>query len=272
MQDNLGVNVNVTNVVGVNGLPFFDEIANAEPDGTTIGFAPTNLMVSHLLEPDLHQTSPEDFSYVTVMEADPDIILAAPDAPFDTAEGLLDYEGTVRGALYSTLVMGQVSLAVLAQDDQYNFDIQPVTYSQVPEALAAVAGNDVDIMGIAASGTTKQAVEDGNAVPLFVWGDERTDAFPDIPTSNELGIPEEFEATRLHRPIVTTPETPPQTVDLLGDAVNSCLASPEIQEWGEEADFILTHISGDEYLESLHTLADLYKDNSEAVSEQVTIL
>lgn len=151
---------------------------------------------------------------VLAVDTYPDIVLTSPNSKIKTVEQLLQSSALtrVRIADYSGLVLGLASTAVVAKQ-RHLLTLQPVTFSVYPEAHVAVLRGDVDLITRTGSGTTLRFFESGEYISLLVWGLERFAALPNVPTSAELGLPEQLNGTRQQRVCIASPKTPKAVIE-----------------------------------------------------------
>jgi len=100
-----------------------------------------------------------------------------------------------------------------------------VPYPGFSPALNDVSSGEVDVMFVSVS-TAKPQIDAGRLVPLAVASAERSAAFPDVPTVQELGYPD-FEAVSWYSFIVRK-GTPQEIVDKIHQTAKVSL--DEIQE------------------------------------------
>ena len=76
-----------------------------------------------------------------------------------------------------------------------------------------------------------QYLKAGQLKPLVIFAARRHPAFPDVPTSKELGL--EITLPQF-RGIVTRKGTPPERVQALGDAFKKAMDTPQWKKFAEE--------------------------------------
>ncbi len=263
LGEKLGVKVLPMNVTGPKHVDMFDAIYKAKPDGYRIAFFNSVRLLGHTLVPDLLHFDVNELPILLVIKTLPDVVFASPKSKFKTADDLLNAKEPIRVSNYASLVLGLAALVIVGKER--NLDIRPVAFGNWMEANLATIRGDVDIMNATGSGTTLKKVESGEYVPLFVWGAERYDALPNVPSSRELGLPQELEATMQYRAFVTTPGTPTERIAKLTEGLTATLTDPKIVQWGKEVKQPLTVMSAEDFVEAHMNLLNLYKQNWDAL-------
>ena len=87
LQQELGVPINVVNRTGGSGVVGHSAIANARPDGYTIGIMTIEIDMMHWMG--LTQMTYEDFDILAMMNSDPAGLMVSADSPYQDAPALL---------------------------------------------------------------------------------------------------------------------------------------------------------------------------------------
>jgi len=217
----------VVNRVGGGGVTGQTELANAKPDGYTIGIVMTELsMYKHLGLTDLTY---RDFAPIALYNSDPPGLMVRSDSPYKTAKELLDaiaanpHKFKAAGANQG----GQLHLAMVGM--LLSAKLDPLSVLWVPtqggaNGLAELTSNGVDFVTNNLS-DAKALIEAGKVRPLATMGTERNKYYPDVPTLKE--------ATGLDwtianwRGVAVPKGVPADIVDKLSKAVVSICESDE---------------------------------------------
>ena len=185
-QAEYGVPAAVVNKPGGGGGPFPGavEVANAAPDGHTIG---SFIIAIPVVGPyiGIPELSPDPFEALGAFLTYPFVIVAGGDAPYDDIDGLaahaMDNE-VVLGHFGAPLIPTKVTFA-LAQEKGFSFS-SDAAFDMLD--CNSLASGDVDVMN-----TTLQLVLPclENVKVLASVGEERIGLTPDVPTVAEL-VPE----------------------------------------------------------------------------------
>lgn len=246
LQDHLDQSVNVVNRTGGGGVVGHLALAQANPDGHTIGAITVEItMLPHIGQTDLTH---EDYTALGLMINNPAAVSVRADAPWDTLEELLDHirenpgelqaSGTSRGGIWDLARIGMLDEAGLAED------AMPWVPSQgaAPAFQELLAGGvDVVTAALAEAAPLRDA---GEVKVLAVMADERIERFPDIPTLAEQGIDWSIGGWAG----VAAPAGLPEDVrSVLAEAVEAGMADPEFVEPLTQAGMTLQPMNADEF-------------------------
>src|SRR3954469_3454894 len=197
----LGQAVVVVNKGGAGGTIGDIEVANARPDGYTIGLTPNNPLTA---QPHI-QKLPYDmnsFRYVCLTYDVPYVLIASPKAPFKTfAEFMAFAKQKPDNLIYASPGPGtQPHLGILAVLNAIRAAGIHVPFTGAgPMSQALLAGT---VMAMAESPAVAKA---SNLKVLAALSKTRIAALPDVPTMAELGYPAEaFTVGGIVEPAPTT--------------------------------------------------------------------
>jgi len=125
MEQELGVPVTVVNRTGGSGVVGHSAIANAEPDGYTLGIVTVEIGMMHWAG--LTDLTYEDYTPLALYNEDPAGVQVRADAPWDTIEELLDHvrdnpagtltgSGTGQGGIWHLALAGMLQNAGMESD------------------------------------------------------------------------------------------------------------------------------------------------------------
>lgn len=237
LKKELGVPVNVVNRTGGSGVVGHSAIANAAPDGYTIGTVTVEIGMMHWVG--LTDLKGTDYTPIALYNADPAGLQVRADSEYQTAQDLLDAIKAIPGKLKGSGT-GQGGIWHLALAGMLNdAGIDPGAAPWVPSKGAAsglldmVAGG-VDI--VTSSVVEAAALMDAGKVrSLAIMGDKRLAAFPDVPTLKEAtGLDWKVAAWR---GIAGPKGMPKEAVDKLVLAMEKVWNSSEFQEFMEGRGF-----------------------------------
>jgi tripartite-type tricarboxylate transporter receptor subunit TctC len=246
LSDDLGASFPVINREGANGALAAAEVAKAAPDGSTIAiqnaslFAITPLAVS----PD-EVTKIDDFDIVGGVSRDDYVLVTNPASGYRTLNDMKNANRVVR---YGTTGVGtgaQLSAALLFKTS--NVNAQAVPFDGGAPALAAVLGNQVDVASLQV-GEAIENIQSGKLIPLAVFGPERIEYLPDVPTAKEQGLDVEVAQYRF----MTVPKDTPQEIqDKIAEGMKATFATEEYKEFNKQNSLTPMEMSGDEVLAQL---------------------
>jgi tripartite-type tricarboxylate transporter receptor subunit TctC len=214
----LGQTIVVVNKGGAGGTIGNIEVANARPDGYTIGLTPNNPVTA---QPHI-QKLPYDlasFRYVCLTYDVPYVLIASPKAPFASfAEFMSFTKAKNDNLIYASPGPGtQPHLGILALLGAIKAEGVHVPFTGAgPMSQALLAGT---VMAMTESPAVAKA---SNLKVLAALSKTRIAALPDVPTMAELGFPvEAFSAGG----IVVPGKTPDYLVARLAKACAEAVAS-----------------------------------------------
>ena len=262
LEENLGQRVIVQNVTGGGGVVGHTEIADADPDGYTIGIIHTFTAVDQFTLEGIPYTE-KDFLPVAMIAADPHVLVAKQDLGIDNFNDFIDHVKSNPGAV--TIGMGgpwnghdffRINLEN-ATDTQF----ERVVFQGGAPALTAVAGGNIDSATPFVAEAMAQ-VDVGSVVPLAVTSDERSNLLPDVPTVKEMG----YDVTQyMWRGFAVPAETPMEIVEYLEDAFTKTFENPEYQEEAEQAGISLSFKGHEEFQEYYSEEFEKYKSMIEEI-------
>lgn len=185
MEQETGWTVIVENRPGAGGVIGQLEVANAEPDGYTVGLSSTSLFSIEPFMPNATgELQPDSVDFIATLSVIPYAIVAASDAPFDNLAELAEYAKTNGPAKFSaTSQQLTLSLEQMAAEIGLNFVAAQTSGSG--ESLQLVAGRHADFT--ISGGVHVAYVQDGRMKVLAHMLDERADYAPDAMTVAEQG-------------------------------------------------------------------------------------
>ncbi|WP_339775036.1 tripartite tricarboxylate transporter substrate binding protein [uncultured Thalassospira sp.] len=181
-----GATVVVKNMPGASGQIGVTEVANAKPDGYTIGTYNLPGMMARTLDRKAGYSA-DSFTYLANVVDDPNVIVTAKDSPITTVDKLVEAARKEPGAI--TVGMSSLGgddhffLIRLQNESQAEYTIVPFKGSA--PARTAVMGGHVS-MGIFNLSEVLGFRDDLNIVG--VARPERSDLAPNVPTFTEQGF------------------------------------------------------------------------------------
>src|SRR6478609_7392447 len=246
LSEELGGSFPVINRSGANGALAAAEVAKAEPDGSTISVQNASLFaITPLAVPEDQVTSIDDFDVVQGVSRDDYVLVASKGSGFDSIESFQDADGKIT---YGTTGVG--TGAQLACALTFNVNKTPA------EAIPFDGGAPVDTACLQV-GEAIENIESGKIVPITVYGPERVEFLPDVPTAQEQGLDVEVAQYRF----MTVPKGTPQDIqDSIAEAMQATFETSEYQDFNEQNNLTPMEISGDEVVAQLEEDKQRYAD------------
>lgn len=223
----LGVPVVVENRAGAGGAIGARFVAESRPDGTTLLNASAgNLTIAPHLS-NVGYDPLRAFAAVAWAGESYSLIAVNPALPVRSVQELIDYGRRHPGRLnYASAGIGSgghLRGALLA--DEGGFDAVHVPYPGSAPAVNSVISGDCHVM---LDPVTAPHVVSGRLRGLATLGEDRWDAFPDLPTVGELGIGRAWPSGGWFG-MFAPAGTPAEIVARLNRAFNDALAEPEVE-------------------------------------------
>lgn len=223
LEKSMGVPMPVSNVGGASGNAGLSKLLSAPADGYTAGTL-IALTVSSWAA-GLGTSKASDFAIAAIVQDSPSMLFVPADSVYKTFKDFLAYAKKNPGALkiatsgYGT--QDDITLKYLASK---GYKTTNVPFEKPAERYASPLGKHTDAI-YEEPGDVGAFIKSGKMRPLVVFDDTRHPAFPDVPTSKELG----FEISDLpnFRTIAVSAKTSPEVLKTLSVAVNAALATPE---------------------------------------------
>jgi len=238
MSADLGQPVTVENATGAGGRVGMKLIADAEPDGYTVGLAALGATaIAAAIDPNLAYDPIEDFSFISSLATYGSFLLAHPDMPFDDLPGMIAYAKANPGKLsYGSAGVGSSShfLGVMLTEAA-DVDIVHIPYGGGGGGVQDILGGHIPLHILSIAGS-EAYVRDKQLKALAIFGDTRYAPFADVaPTADTL--------PSLVPPLTWFGMVAPDGVaedriNRLNEAAMKALNSPELQaeiaNWGLE--------------------------------------
>lgn len=240
-EDTCNTNFVVSNQPGSTGAVGFQAIADAEPDGYTVGLATVEIsMINHL---GIATVSPEDVRGVLQYNFDPAAFSVASDSPYENIDDVLSAaeDENIQVGTSGTGSIWHIAFAGMAQ--AAGVEMTNVPFDGAAPAIAAVLGGQVGATSASGAEVASQ-VESGELRPLAVMGDEQLDILPDTPTLQEENIDWNSGAWR---GLVVPNDTPDDVVGTLNQCFDEAANSEEFQQFMDENGFGVEFRSAEEF-------------------------
>ncbi|SBV96989.1 conserved exported hypothetical protein [uncultured delta proteobacterium] len=244
----LGQSVAVINRPGAGGEIGFTALAEAKPDGYTIGFINTpNVLSIPMQRPTRY--SLESFIPVAQLMDDPDAFLVMKDSPLSTLKDLAEYaKANPNKVTYGTSGIGSddhIAAEMFAM--AAGVQMKHVPFDGASSNRTALLGNHI-MLGVFNISEAAEYVAGGQLKILGQMASERQELFPDTPTFKEQGFNVLMASTR---GIAMPAGTPDDIVKKFAEACEKAIKDPEFQKKCAAANLPLRFLNPTDYLASL---------------------
>ena len=164
----------------------WSKIADAEPDGYTLGHTPTATLISGIANGKNYTMEGLDIVCSTMI--DPGIICVASGSQYNTLQELIEAAKANPGSVSIgvTSVTASEGLAVKQLETAAGCQFNIVPFEGTSAVMTAVSGNHCDALCLNV-GDVKTFVDDGSLKVLATGDTTRSEYYPDVPTYQECG-------------------------------------------------------------------------------------
>ena len=255
LSDEFDTSFPVVNLEGANGALAAGKVAEAEPDGSTIAIQNASLFaITPLAVSEDEVTSLDDFDVVQGVSRDDYVMVTNADGKYPDLDAVKSATSTVTYGTSGVGTGSQLSCALLL--GSADVEGEAVPFDGGAPALTAVLGGQVDAACLQI-GEAIENIDNGKLVPLTVFGTERVEYLPDVPTAQEQGLDVEVAQYRF----MTVPTgTPDDVADTLVEGMQATFETEEYQAFNEQNSLTPMEIPGDEVVAQLEKDKERYAD------------
>jgi len=230
MSSLLGQSMVIENRAGAGGLLGINAVAKSDPNGYTIGIAPSSSLAMNVnLRDDMPFNPLKDLALLTQVVSVPEVLVVAEKLPVTTLAELIALAKAQPGKLvFASTGLG--SMPHMAMELlKLTADIQLVhaPYSGAAPAVNDLLGNHVQML-IADVPVLLGSIQSGKLRALAVGSRTRIPLLPSVATTAELGMPQ-VEADNWYG-LVAPAATPPPVLAKLYAAATEALHSAEVKD------------------------------------------
>ena len=226
MRAPLGQPVVVETVGGAGGSIGVGRVARATPDGYTIDIGQWDTHVGNIIYP-LTYDLEKDFQPIGLMTMNPQLLIARKAFPADDMRTLIAWMKANPGRATLVEQTAAAKIAGIQFQQATGTTLQFVPFRGAGPAMQAMLGNQVDLMILQAAAAMPQA-KAGTVKILVNLSPRRSQVIPDVPTSDEVGVPGWYAAGWFG--LFAPRGTPREAVSKLSAAMSDALADPAVQK------------------------------------------
>ena len=262
-KKHIGVNVNVVNKTGGQGVVGMGAVKMARPDGYTVGLITFGLSTYKLMG--LSNLTYRDFELLQLLNQSSAALSVAADSKWKNLKQVMDYAkehpGEVSVGHTGAGVAWHLSAASLGA--LYGVDFNFIPFDGGAPTRSALLGHHVDL---AATGIDemKQLYEARQVRMLAVNALTRHPAFPDVPTLAEAGY--KIDAPVLDwRGLALPKGVPVDRVKFLQDGFKKMFEDPEFKAFCKEVGLLLVYEDSQGFEDFLANMENILKPTLDSV-------
>lgn len=241
-----GSRVIVSNRPGAGGHVGTEAVANAAPDGFTLGACATPTILSQPIERPV-RWRPAELTYLAQIVEDPCGLFVRADSPLQDLPGLLAAARKHPGDVsYGTAgIGGDDHIAALLLEEKAGIRLNHIPFNGTSQILTPLLGGQLEVGAFNLS-EALPLLRDRAIRGLALAAPERNPAAPEIPTYRESGTDLSFSAGR---GVFGPPKLPEPIRAALEGAFTAIFADPAWAEAAARAGLILHPLVGNAYRE-----------------------
>jgi tripartite-type tricarboxylate transporter receptor subunit TctC len=225
MRPLLGQPVIIENVGGAGGSIAVGRVARAAPDGYTIDIGQWDTHVGSVIYPITYDLQ-KDFEPIGLISINPQLMVGKKALPADDLKGLVAWMKANPGEakFVNQNAAAQVTGILLQQSTGTR--VQFIPYRGAGPAMQDLLAGHLDLLVVQAAAALPQ-VRAGAIKAIANLSPRRSQAVPDIPTSDEGGVPGLYMSGRFG--FFAPKGTPKDVIARLNDAMVQTLAEPAVR-------------------------------------------
>jgi tripartite-type tricarboxylate transporter receptor subunit TctC len=230
MQQKLGKPVVIENKPGAGGIIGNEAVANAAPDGYTLGIMTAGQVIAAVTKKTMRYDTLTAFAPVAQVATASLMIVARPDFPANNVKELVAAGKADPGKIIfaSPGFAATQHFAGEMFKQIAHVELLHVPFKTSPEAINAVLGKHADVLFDTVSALIGQ-VKGGQLKALAVTGKDRFPAVPDVPTAVESGVLPGYDVTTWYG-VFAPRGTPAPVVAKLNKVLIDSLAEEAVQK------------------------------------------
>ncbi len=230
LQEKLGQPVVIENRPGAAGMLGNEAVARADKDGYTMGIMTAGQIIATVMNKTMRYDQKTAFDPVVQVATAGLIIVTRPDFPAKDVKELVAAAKADPGKItFASPGFGATqhfASELFAQTA--GIKVLHVPFRTSPEAMAALAGKQVDVLFDTISAVLGQ-VQGGQLKALAVTGKDRFPAVPDVPAAIESGVVPGYDATTWYG-FFTPRGVPPEVIAKLNKTINEIIKDEAVRE------------------------------------------
>jgi tripartite-type tricarboxylate transporter receptor subunit TctC len=225
MRPLLGQPIIIENVGGAGGSIAVGRLARAAPDGYTIDIGQWDTHVGSIIYP-LTYDLQKDFEPIGLVSVNPQLMIAKKALPADDLKGLVAWMQANPGKITFVNQNAAAQVSGVLFEQATGQKVQFIPYRGAGPAMTDLLSGQVDLLVVQAAVALPQ-VQAGTVKALANLSPRRSQAVPDIPTSDESGVPGLYMSGWFG--LFAPKATPKDVIAKLNAAMVQALADPAVR-------------------------------------------
>lgn len=256
VEEQLGVSMNIVNRPGGSGFVGWTELANAEPNGYTVGFVVSPNLQTGYLNPEFNRDlSLGDFAPIGNQVSDyRTVAVNGDDDRFETIEDLINFARDNQPTITAPGVGSSDHLGVLQINAEHGTNFDVIQTGGSADSRTMVLGGNADVVA-ASVGELQSLHNDGELKILAVMSRERSEFLPDVPTFEGAGYPGVYSQSA--RGIAGPAGIDSERLDVLANAFGNAIQNQEHVEALAEQALQVNYLNPEDYQQLLQQDEDV---------------
>lgn len=226
LEKALGVQVNIINMPGAEGVAAFNKVNSDPADGYTIFAIGPEEIMNHVMK----RYNFNDLVPVLRAQQDQSVLWVAENSPYKGIKEILEDAKANPGKQKWDGARGYDDVAMGLFIKKSGVKVDYVPYDKANEADAAVAGGHF-VLGHEEIGSMLPLWESKKVRPIVVFSDKRLPKYQDIPTTKDLGVDVTLGRWR---GMAVKKGTPQPIIDYLDKLFHDAMDTPEYKQLAEK--------------------------------------
>lgn len=228
MSKRIGQTIVVENRAGASGIPGSLAAKGAPADGYTIMMGNiSTLAINTAMFADLPYDPDKDFDPISMVSAQPLLVTVNANLPIHSVKDLVDHLRAKPNSLNFGSAGASLQLATEAFNQAAGITMTHVPYKGSGPAMTDLVAGHIEVLFDAFS-SLQPFVQDGRVRALAITSRTRSPLMPDLPTLDELGLPN--SEVNSWQGVVAPAGTPTEAIQRLNEVIRDTLEDPQIKE------------------------------------------
>ncbi|MGE4284460.1 MAG: Bug family tripartite tricarboxylate transporter substrate binding protein [Clostridia bacterium] len=231
-------------------------VMDAKPDGYTIGNVNYGSVVTAVFNKVVENYTMDRLKPIALITKESDAIVVSKNAPYKTFAEMIDYAKANPGKIKAgdQGIGSRVYLILNMIESKYGIKFNKISYSSSAPQREALLSGEVDII-LSSLGDFNSILQSGDGIGIVEFSAVRNAAFPDVPTSLELGMDESFMSGSFIY-MAAPADTPDEITNYLQAAFEKAAKSEEFKSWTASVGVTPSFVAGadlDKFIKDLQT-------------------